>query len=87
MLVCAHTNVAVDNLVDGLKTHGLKVIRFGSAVRVPEKLQDVTFEHALSQHPMWARLETLRAERMRCQELMTKPETTGGFDLRGRVLT
>lgn len=63
VLVCAHTNVAVDNVVAGLKAQGLKVVRFGTASRVPESLQGLTFEAQLERHPLWGYLEHLRRER------------------------
>ncbi|CAK9780747.1 unnamed protein product [Cutaneotrichosporon oleaginosum] len=63
VLVCAHTNVAVDNVLAGLREHGLKVVRFGTASRVPESLQDVTFEALLEKHPLWGYLDKLRRER------------------------
>ncbi|GMK53615.1 hypothetical protein CspeluHIS016_0102010 [Cutaneotrichosporon spelunceum] len=63
ILVCAHTNVAVDNVLASLREHGLKVVRFGTASRVPESLQDVTFEALLEKHPLWGYLDKLRRER------------------------
>ncbi|BEI82979.1 hypothetical protein CcaverHIS002_0308470 [Cutaneotrichosporon cavernicola] len=63
ILVCAHTNVAVDNVLAGLREHGLKVVRFGTASRVPESLQDLTFEALLEKHPMWGYLDKMRRER------------------------
>lgn len=63
VLVCAHTNVAVDNVLAGLRGHGLKVLRYGNASRVPDALQDVTFEALVEKHPLWGYLEHLRRER------------------------
>lgn len=63
VLVTAHTNVAVDNLVDGLRAQGLKVLRAGSALRVPGSLQDLTFEARLEEHPLWPQMESLKNRR------------------------
>jgi hypothetical protein len=42
--VAAHTNAAVDNLLAGLRGHGVKATRLGAADRVREDLQSFTFE-------------------------------------------
>lgn len=61
--MCAHTNVAVDNVLAGLRAQGLKALRYGTASRVPESLQDLTFEARLEKHPLYRYLEHLRKER------------------------
>ena len=63
ILVCAHTNVAVDNLLSGLRGHGIKAIRTGSSDRVRDDLKDYTFDHLVMGHPMFPAVEALRTER------------------------
>ena len=59
MLVTAHTNVAVDNLLAGLRQHGLKAMRIGAAERVRPDLQDYTVEELASKHPLAADIELI----------------------------
>lgn len=74
VLVCAHTNVAVDNLVDGFRAHGVKVVRFGTAARVPAHLQDYTFEAKLEEHPLWKEMESVKEEKARLFEDLRDPK-------------
>lgn len=53
ILVTAHTNVAVDNLLAGLRTHGLKAVRSGSLDKVPEQLQEYTLDSQAEKHPLF----------------------------------
>lgn len=69
ILVCAHTNVAVDNLVEGLKAQGVNAVRFGSPDRVSPRVESQTLEARIEQHPAYPVLnrarnskETLQAE-------------------------
>jgi hypothetical protein len=54
--------VAVDNLLEGLRSHGVKALRFGSAERVKEELQQYTLDRLLEEHPLMKEIENL-AER------------------------
>jgi len=75
--VCAHTNVAVDNLVDGLRAHGVNAVRFGNVARVPADLQDMTVEAKLAEHPQFARLERLKDEKKRLLDDIARPKIAG----------
>lgn len=68
--MCAHTNVAVDNLLDGLRSHGLKPVRFGTAARVPTHLQDYTFENRMEEHPAFRALERAKEEQKLLRDKM-----------------
>ncbi|KAJ3796484.1 P-loop containing nucleoside triphosphate hydrolase protein [Lentinula aff. detonsa] len=60
LLVCTYTNVAVDNLVEGLAKAGLKPLRAASAGKTKESLVKWTLEHQLQSHtryPDWKELE------------------------------
>lgn len=62
ILVCAHTNVAVDNLLAGLRGHGIKAIRTGSSDRVRDDLREYTFDHIVERHPMFPAVDALKKE-------------------------
>ncbi|PWN21213.1 P-loop containing nucleoside triphosphate hydrolase protein [Microstroma glucosiphilum] len=61
VLLCAHTNVAVDNLVDGAISAGLNVVRVGPSNSVSGlksgRIEEVTLEKKMEKHHLWARLE------------------------------
>lgn len=58
----------MDNLLDGLQSHGVKALRFGSVGRVPEALQELTLEARIEKHPVWAEMERIKAERITLQQ-------------------
>ncbi|KAI0077675.1 P-loop containing nucleoside triphosphate hydrolase protein [Panus rudis PR-1116 ss-1] len=58
VLLCTYTNVAVDNLVEGLLSAGLKPLRVGFGGRVEEALRQTTLDHKLSMHPLKGRYDT-----------------------------
>ncbi|RKP25022.1 AAA domain-containing protein [Syncephalis pseudoplumigaleata] len=58
ILVCAKTNVAVDNLLDGLLKAGVDAIRIGVAARVRSDLQYATMDAKMAQHAEYKRLKT-----------------------------
>ncbi|KAK4688511.1 carbonic anhydrase, partial [Tremellales sp. Uapishka_1] len=62
ILVCAHTNVAVDNVLSGLRDHGVRGIRFGATERVREDLLDDTYEAELMRHPLYKGVEKLQKQ-------------------------
>ncbi|WVQ73931.1 hypothetical protein IAR50_003512 [Cryptococcus sp. DSM 104548] len=64
ILVCAHTNVAVDNLLTGLDKAGLKVVRVGTEDRVPVDMRHTTLEARLEEHPMWDAFSKMEDEKM-----------------------
>lgn len=60
VLVTAHTNAAVDNLVAGLAQNGLKAVRYGPPERIREDLADHGFEAACARHPLFRDIERMR---------------------------
>lgn len=60
ILATAYTNVAVDNLLEGLRACGIDALRLGRPVKVREELRDATLQARLALHPDWKRLEALR---------------------------
>ncbi|WWC89106.1 uncharacterized protein L201_004024 [Kwoniella dendrophila CBS 6074] len=63
ILVTAHTNVAVDNLLSGLRKQDLKALRFGAMNRIPEEFGDWTLDRMIGKHPNWFQLEQARKEK------------------------
>lgn len=61
LLVTAHTNVAVDNLLAGFVEHGLKAVRVGPTERVKSDLQSHTLDAQITKHPMYPDMEALQS--------------------------
>lgn len=59
ILVCTYTNVAVDNLVEGLIASGVKPLRVGSGSNVRSSLLEHTLDHKLEAHPLQPTLARL----------------------------
>ncbi|KAF9460474.1 P-loop containing nucleoside triphosphate hydrolase protein [Collybia nuda] len=76
ILVCTYTNVAVDNLVEGLIASGVKPLRVGFGGNVRLSLLDHTLDHKLKVHPLHASVNKLsrREEELygRIKDLETK---------------
>jgi hypothetical protein len=74
----------VDNLLAGLRGHGVKATRLGAADRVREDLQSFTFETVMEEHPLFAEVEALQSQ---VKELYAKAKATevhaerGEFDI------
>ncbi|WVF71388.1 hypothetical protein IAT40_006192 [Kwoniella sp. CBS 6097] len=68
ILVTAHTNVAVDNLLVGLRAHGIKALRFGAMNRVSEESSEYTLDRMMGQHPSWWDLEGAKKEKEQIAE-------------------
>ncbi|TFK48338.1 P-loop containing nucleoside triphosphate hydrolase protein [Heliocybe sulcata] len=59
VMVCTYTNVAVDNLVEGLVKGGLKPLRIGFGGKVKTSLHEYTLEAKLEQHRLRAEYDNL----------------------------
>ena len=53
VLACAHSNVATDNLLEGLLKQGVNVVRIGRPVNVRSALWNHTLDARLQQEPEW----------------------------------
>ena len=62
LLATAESNVAVDNLLEGLLALGVKALRIGRPVKVREQLRSATLDAVLENHPMQEELAFLRDE-------------------------
>ncbi|PWN44649.1 P-loop containing nucleoside triphosphate hydrolase protein [Ceraceosorus guamensis] len=74
ILLCAHTNVAVDNLAAGALQAGLKVIRAGSSARTRSDLNGTTLDDAIDKHPEKPRLDQIRADVGRVRQAISEAE-------------
>ena len=52
ILLCTYTNVAVDNLVEGLVKTGVKPVRVSFGSKVKESLEETTLEWKISAHKL-----------------------------------
>lgn len=59
ILVCTYTNVAVDNLVEGLVSSGVKALRVGFGGNVRSSLIEHTLDYKLETHPLQPTLARL----------------------------
>ncbi|KAJ7058102.1 P-loop containing nucleoside triphosphate hydrolase protein [Mycena amicta] len=59
LLVCTYTNVAVDNLVEGLAAAGVRPLRVGFGGQVRESLEEHTLDYKLDHHPLKPSLDAL----------------------------
>ena len=62
LLATAESNVAVDNLLEGLLDLGVKALRIGRPVKVRETLRSATLDAVLENHPMQEELAFLQDE-------------------------
>ncbi|KAJ7749093.1 P-loop containing nucleoside triphosphate hydrolase protein [Mycena maculata] len=67
LLVCTYTNVAVDNLVEGLAAAGVRPLRVGFGGKVKEALIEYTLEYKLETHPRKPDLDALVKQEEDCQ--------------------
>jgi len=59
ILVCTYTNIAVDNLVEGLALSGIKPLRVGFSGKVKSSLVEHTLDHKLEKHVLKPELDKL----------------------------
>jgi hypothetical protein len=62
ILVCAHTNVAVDNLLAPLREEGIVAIRSGPSDRVRADLKGYTMEAVSESHPLFDEVDELKKD-------------------------
>lgn len=62
ILATAESNVAVDNLLEGLLDHGIRAIRIGRPVKVRETLRTATLDAQLEDHPKQDEIAIIRDE-------------------------
>ncbi|KAJ6542591.1 P-loop containing nucleoside triphosphate hydrolase protein [Mycena capillaripes] len=62
LLVCTYTNVAVDNLVEGLAASGVKPLRVGFGGQVKDSLVEHTLDYKLDHHRLEPSLAALVKE-------------------------
>ena len=62
ILACAESNVAVDNLLEGLLELGVRAVRFGRPVKVRESLRESTLDAIVSNHPKQDEIAFIREE-------------------------
>ncbi|KAF7297208.1 hypothetical protein MIND_00953900 [Mycena indigotica] len=100
LLVCTYTNVAVDNLVEGLAAAGLKPLRIGFAGQVRDSLHPHTMDFKLERHSLKATFDTIikkqseqsnyvreLSEKMsEMEEKVTKAPTASAMDRAKKIL-
>ena len=62
VLATAESNVAVDNLLEGLLELGVKAVRIGRPVKVREHLRQATLDAQIEHHPMQEELRFIREQ-------------------------
>lgn len=63
ILVCAYTNAAVDNLVEGFAEAGLEPLRIGFRGKIKDSLIEHTLDYKLDQHPLKPKVDRLLEEK------------------------
>lgn len=74
LLVCTYTNVAVDNLVEGLAQAGVRPLRVGVGAKVRAALRAHTLEAKMAAHARQPVLAQLQADAERLREYMQAVE-------------
>ncbi|KAK7031328.1 P-loop containing nucleoside triphosphate hydrolase protein, partial [Favolaschia claudopus] len=74
LLVCTYTNVAVDNLVEGLAASGVRPLRIGSAGQAKASIVEHTLDHKIELHPLKPTLDKLIKDADRVMTRVTEIE-------------
>lgn len=72
ILATAESNVAVDNLLEGLLEAGIRAVRTGRPVKVRESLREATLDAQLEQHPKQDEIAIIREENDEVQRALSK---------------
>ena len=62
ILATAESNVAVDNLLEGLLNLGVRAVRFGKPVKVRENLREATLDAHVTAHPKQDEINFIKEE-------------------------
>lgn len=81
VLTCAHSNIATDNILDGLVSLGINVVRLGRPANVRSVLWNHTLDARLQKEPQW--VEARRQLDEAVDEYLAAKQQTGGADLSG----
>ena len=71
ILATAESNVAVDNLLEGLLDAGVKALRIGRPVKVRETLRMATLDAVLERHPLQEELAMARDEEREMKQALS----------------
>ncbi|KIJ30456.1 hypothetical protein M422DRAFT_61717 [Sphaerobolus stellatus SS14] len=76
LLVCTYTNVAVDNLVEGLVKRGLKPLRVGYSAKMKKSIEKYTLDAQMDEHALKSEYDDMKKSiddlRMRIAALQKK---------------
>ncbi len=70
VLATADSNVAVDNLLEGLLKKGINAIRIGQPVKVREELRNATMAAKMEEHPLSDEIKAIISENKSIQRKM-----------------
>lgn len=88
ILVCTYTNVAVDNLVEGLAATGVKPLRVAFGSKVKPSLFEHTLECKLEQHILKPKVDKLEEQEQKIQkEIASLDKKIRELDTSGRHQT
>eukprot|EP01080_Neovahlkampfia_damariscottae_P001754 gene1754-523_t len=69
ILVTAFTNVAVDNLLEGLLNEGISVLRIGQPTKTNERLLSSTLEFKIEEHENYKQIQEMKAKMIKLFDL------------------
>jgi len=72
ILATADSNVAVDNLLQGLLERGVRAIRTGQPVKVRDELREATLDAHLAEHPLKLDVSAIQDDTREIQRGMTR---------------